>query len=143
MALVRRVIFHPFRAAPPYRPALLRKLLNEPPSKEPETSGAPSRARPLGDYLDDRRHRVGAPEGRLGTAQHLDALDFARGDAAEIEAAAVEIGANPVDQHDVVVLASTPDEKRRRTATLAAGALNAGPRHEAAARPESSVEPSA
>ena len=60
-------------------------------------SRAAVRRPPLREDLDDGAHRIRAVEGRLGASHHLDPLDLAGRDSAEVVAAAVGVHAHAVD----------------------------------------------
>src|SRR5688500_13433229 len=71
-----------------------------------ERAGDERRVRRTRAAREDVHHRadcVRAPERRLGSADDLDPLDPGSGNTTEIEAAAIQVHTDPVDQHQVVV----------------------------------------
>ena len=75
-------------------------------------------ASPPGDDVDDAADRVAAPQRALGAAQHLDALDSAGEEIAEVEFGTARwiVDLDPVDQHQGLVRFRAPDADLREGA---------------------------
>ena len=73
-------------------------------------------AGPACEHLHYGAHRVGAPKRRLRAAHHLDPLDLAGSDAAQVERAAALVDAHAVNQHQVVIRFAASREERHQRA---------------------------